>query len=85
VIKAVSEALLLATAACYNKIDLYNGISDIVLKQEFHHKNSTKLLINVLSGGKVLGSAVKFAKFYLIIDGHDAHGLDLTECYIKFI
>jgi enolase len=42
-------------------------------------------LINVLNGGKILGSAVKFAKFYLIIDGNEAHGVDVTECLIKFI
>jgi hypothetical protein len=71
VIKAVSEAILLATAACFQKIDLFSGINSTVLKGEFPMRN-TKLLINVLNGGKILGSAVKFAKFYLIIDGNEA-------------
>ena len=83
-IKAVSEAVILATAACYSKIDLYQGINNPVLKGLFPRRN-TKLLINVLNGGKILGSAVKFAKFYLIVDGSEAHGVDVTECFIKFI
>jgi enolase len=73
VVKAVSEAILLATASCYQKIDTYQGINKNVLKEEFPRRG-TKLLVNVLNGGKVLGSAVKFAKFYLIIDGNEAHG-----------
>ena len=73
VVKAVSEAILLATASCYQKIDTYQGINNNVLKEEFPRRG-TKLLVNVLNGGKVLGSAVKFAKFYLIIDGNEAHG-----------
>ena len=84
VIKAVSEAVLLATAACFQKIDLFTGINSTVLKGEFPMRN-TKLLINILNGGKILGSAVKFAKFYLIVDGNEAHGVDVTECFIKFI
>lgn len=44
----------------------------------------TKLLINLFNGGKVLGSAVKFAKFYLIIDGSDAQDADIGDAFIKF-
>ena len=73
VIKAVSEAVLLATASCYQKIDTFHGINKNVLKEEFPRRG-TKLLVNILNGGKVLGSAVKFAKFYLIIDGNESHG-----------
>lgn len=43
-----------------------------MFKQEFAAKRDTKLLISILNGGKVAGSAVKFAKFYLIIDGSEA-------------
>jgi|LauGreDrversion4_2_1035121.scaffolds.fasta_scaffold51881_1 hypothetical protein len=47
----------------------------------------TKLMINLLNGGKILGSAVKFAKFYLIIDGNEnTNGeVDIGECFIKFV
>jgi hypothetical protein len=48
-------------------------------------KRMTKLLINIFNGGKILGSAVKFAKFYLIIDGAEATPeVDIGECFIKF-
>ena len=33
----------------------------------------TKLLVNILTGGKTIASPVKFANFYLIIDGNAAH------------
>jgi hypothetical protein len=44
-------------------------------------------MINLLNGGKILGSAVKFAKFYLIIDGNEnSNGeIDIGECFIKFV
>ena len=42
-------------------------------------------MLNLLNGGKMLGSIVKFAKFYLIIDGSDAGDIDIGECFIKFI
>jgi hypothetical protein len=78
----------LATAACYDKVSTFKGINVGVFKQEFVQRN-TKLLINILNGGKVAGSAVKFAKFYLIIDGSELHNggggpVDITECFIKF-
>jgi hypothetical protein len=47
----------------------------------------TKLLINIFNGGKILGSAVKFSKFYLIVDAREQvlQDIDLTECFVKFI
>ena len=84
VIKVVSEALLLATASCYDRQHVSKGININVFKQKFMQRN-TKLLINIFNGGKVAGSAVKFAKFYLIVDGQEAHGaVDITEAFIKF-
>lgn len=81
----MSEAVLLATAACYFKIEPSLGINQNVLKEEFSLRK-TKLLINIFNGGKILGSAVKFAKFYLIIDAHEKSAeIDLTECFVKFI
>ena len=77
----------MATASCYDKVSVFKGINVGVFKQEFVQRN-TKLLINILNGGKVAGSAVKFAKFYLIIDGSELHNgggpVDITECFIKF-
>lgn len=85
VIKVVSESVLFAAAACFERVSLFKGISNNIFKQEFKGKHMTKLLINLFNGGKLLGSAVKFAKFYLIIDGNEAtEGLDIGECFIKF-
>lgn len=69
--KAVSEAVMLGAARCYQRADIFAGINKNLLKREFEMRN-TKLMITLLNGGKVLGSAVKFAKFYLIIDGAEA-------------
>lgn len=82
VVKAVSEAILLATASCYEMINVSKGISSNIFK-DFPHKHHSKLMINILNGGKLLGSAVKFAKFSLIIDGSEDHE-DITECFLKF-
>lgn len=86
VIKSVSEAVLFATASCFEKIKISKGISDKACKGEFGMRK-TKLMINLLNGGKILGSAVKFAKFYLIIDGNEnSNGeVDIGECFIKFV
>ena len=69
-IRAVFEALLYS----YGKVispeapyfSLYNFLngSDITLS----NLKAPKLLFTVLNGGKALGSKVKFATFYLIID-----------------
>ena len=44
-----------------------------------------KLMINVLNGGKELGSKVKFSKFYVIFDinPEDSKNVDIHEAYIK--
>ena len=42
-------------------------------------------MITLLNGGKSNASAVKFNKFYLIIDGSQAKlEVDLSDCYLKF-
>jgi hypothetical protein len=86
VTKALSEAVLFATASCYQREEVFRGISENVTSHEFTKPlKFTKLLINLFNGGKLLGSAVKFAKFYLIIDGTEAKGdVDITESYLKF-
>ena len=85
VTKVISEGVLLAAAACFEKVSLFKGISNNILKSEFSGMRFTKLLINLFNGGKIMGSAVKFAKFYLIIDGSEAGETDIGEAYIKFI
>ena len=86
VIKAVSEAVISATASCYEKVNIFKGIHINMFKQEFAAKRDTKLLINIFNGGKVAGSAVKFAKFYLIIDGSEVSGeVDIGESFVKFV
>lgn len=83
--KAISEAIFFATAACFERVNLFKGISDSVTNFEFSKPKMTKLLINVLNGGKILGSTVKFSRFYLIIDGNEASkDVDITEAFIKF-
>jgi len=43
------------------------------------------LLINLLNGGKAIGSAVKFTKFYLIIDADANPRVNVPACYVKFV
>jgi enolase len=86
VTKIISEGVLFAAAACFEKARIFKGICKNVFKGEFTNgKRMTKLLINLLNGGKILGSAVKFAKFYLIIDGAEVGDTDIGECFIKFM
>lgn len=83
-IKGCSEAILYAAAACYDKINLFAGISHGVYQNEFE-LGYCKLMITLLNGGKSNASAVKFNKFYLIIDGsHAMPEQDLVDCYLKF-
>ena len=47
--------------------------------------SDTKLLINVLQGGKEVSSPIKFANFYLIVDGHVKQGIDIAKCFKAFL
>ena len=47
--------------------------------------NETKLLVNILQGGKEANSPVKFANFYLIVDGRVKKGIDIGKCFRAFI
>lgn len=74
VVRACSEALTYAVAKCYCPHQVYAGFAESFYPRDEDcegHKN-TKLLISVLNGGKASGSAVKFAKFYLVIDAAGA-------------
>ena len=46
----------------------------------------TKLLVNLLTGGKAASSGVKFANFYLVIDGSRASAdTNIYNCYRDFL
>ena len=74
VVRACSEALFFASAACLDN----NGNSiGTTIREHFNPMDrlsqvprSTKLLFTLFNGGKAAGSMVKFAKFYLIVDGN---------------
>jgi hypothetical protein len=83
-----------AVAKCYCPTNSYDGF-----KSSFYPRDedtdgtkNTKLLITVLNGGKVMNSAVKFSKFYLIIDAHGqgnpenrVNPIRITNYYQKFL
>lgn len=46
----------------------------------------TKLMVNILTGGKTVASPVKFANFYLIIDGNAVHEtINIISCFKTFL
>ena len=45
----------------------------------------TKLLVNLLSGGKAADSQVKFGNFYLIVDGQMGTDVNIPACYRNFL
>ena len=77
IVKACSEALVYAVAKCFSPDNLYRGISSSFYQFEKFKDMNTNLMITVLNGGKSVGSAVKFSKFYLLIDC--SHCLSTTE------
>ena len=48
-------------------------------------KEPIKLLINLLAGGKAVGSSVKFARFYLIVDGTVNPDVHIPNAFAKFL
>lgn len=90
-VRACSEALIFATAKCFSPENVYDGFkqSFYEVDEEAGNKN-TKLMIKVFNGGKASGSAVKFSRFYLIIDAmsQGQKGVDPIEIpkyYRKFL
>ncbi|CDW78142.1 ankyrin repeat family protein [Stylonychia lemnae] len=88
VIKACSEAILFAAASCFERINLYKSIRVNQYQSEFPAVH-TKLMLTLFNGGKSNGSAVKFQKFYLIIDPYDRNEnhiqtVDIVDSYLKF-
>lgn len=88
-VKACSEAIFFAVGACLRREQsLASSIKDnlhpVVINQAASMAE-TKLLVNVFSGGKAAGSSVKFAHFYLIVDGHANPELNLMGAYKAFL
>ena len=80
-IKGVSEAIFLATASCIAERNIGTAI-----KENLHPCNvnsfelpETKLMINLLVGGKAAGSAVRYSRFYLIVDPYANTDINITH------
>jgi hypothetical protein len=90
-IRACSEALTFAVAKCFCPHQIFNGFTESFYpRDDEESQKNTKMLITVLTGGKTAGSAVKFSRFYLIIDaaGASSKGVDPIEIvtwYQKFL
>lgn len=69
-VRACSEAIMYAVSKCYSVNDVFDGFKESFYPydEDVDVTRNTKLLISVFNGGKAAASAVKFAKFYLIID-----------------
>lgn len=48
-------------------------------------QSNTKLLVNLLTGGKSANSPVKFGNFYLIIDGYYNTQVNVAICFKAFM
>lgn len=70
IVRACSEALVFGTAKCYSPQNVWEGFGQSFYPrdEEIEGVANTKLMMTVFSGGKAAGSAVRFAKFYLIVD-----------------
>jgi hypothetical protein len=79
-VRACSEAIMYAVAKCYCVNDVFDGfkMSFYPYDEDLEITRNTKLLISVFNGGKAANSAVKFSKFYLIVDAA-AQGLEGTK------
>lgn len=87
-IKACSEALTYAVAKSFCPVNIYEGFvqSFYPRDEEVEGTKNTKLLISVLNGGKIMASAVKFSKVYLIIDAASAEDpYKIINFYQKFL
>ena len=76
VLRACSEALWLAIQNCYQPGELYKND---------RASYPTRLLVTLLNGGKSNASAVKFSKFYLVINQPTSTEQDVTGSFIKFV
>lgn len=87
-LRAVSEALVHACARCFDNEFICRGIHESFCQADTVPVSSarTKMLMSVFSGGKAVNSAVKFAKFFLVVDGTQAAApLQIIHYYQKFL
>lgn len=91
-VRACSEALLIATAKCYAPTKLWEGFGQSFYpRDETDGDVNTKLMLTVFTGGKAAASQVRFSKFYLIIDAVEytknevSPSEQLPMHYMKFI
>ena len=89
IVKACSEALFFAVVSCFkNEMPASKIIRENLHPCSgagYHFASSSKLLINLFTGGKASGSTVRFSRFYLIIDGFANPECKLTVAFTKFI
>ena len=77
-----------AVAKCFAPNNVHEGFvqSFYPRDEEVEGTRNTKLLINILAGGKSTTSLVKFAKFFLIIDSATAEDpYKIMGFYQKFL
>lgn len=79
---------MFAVAKCFEPNEVYKGFLQSFYPRdlEVDGMKNTKLLITVLNGGKATASAVKFSKFYLVMDvGIYDEPLEVMPFYQKFM
>ena len=86
-IKGVSEAIYLATATCMAEGQVGNAIYENLHPNNVNSFNrpETKLMINLMAGGKAAGSAVRYSRFYLIIDPYANLEINIPATLLKFL
>ena len=88
-IKACSEAIFMGVAHCISQKTLVASS----IRQNLHPvdqmtrnlEHTTKLMVNLLSGGKPVNSGVKFANFYLLIDGNLNAEINVAQAFKSFL
>ena len=80
----------MAVAKAYSPVDVWRGFSETLMPRDEDSGPNTKLLVNVLTGGKAAASAVKWSRIYLVMDAARANmaGMDPAEMikyYQKFL
>ena len=88
-IKACSEAIFFGVAHCVKQ----ESSLAASIRQNLHPSPSmvnnslhtTKLMVNLLSGGKAVNSGCKFANFYLIIDGNLNNEISVVTSFKNFV
>ena len=88
--KAISEAIFLGVAHCMKRGDkaaasIRENLNPLGQMSYTIQNPDPKLLCTIFTGGKAANSAVKFTKFYLIIDGSVNADLNLQQTFKGFV